>query len=56
MLDHPVLVAPPDAVSVTPVRFNYPTLEQTINADNYNAAATAIGGDEVGTKLFWDQN
>lgn len=56
MLDHPVLVAPPDAVSVIPVRFNYPTLEQTINAVSWEAAATAIGGDEVGTKLFWDQN
>lgn len=56
MLDHPVLVAPPDAVSVTPVRFTYPILEQTINATNYEAAATKIGGDDVGTKLFWDIN
>ncbi|NOQ24338.1 MAG: SusD/RagB family nutrient-binding outer membrane lipoprotein [Bacteroidales bacterium] len=56
MLDHPVLVAPPDAVSVTPVRYTYPTIEQTINASNYNTAAANIGGDDVGTRLFWDVN
>jgi hypothetical protein len=55
-LDFPVLVAPPDAVSVTPVRFTYPIIEQTLNGDNYKAAAQAIGSDDVGTKLFWDKN
>jgi hypothetical protein len=56
VLDHPVLVAPPDAVSVTPVRYTYPILEQTINAESYSAAAAHVGGDDVGTKLFWDVN
>jgi len=55
-LDFPVLVAPPDAVSVTPVRFTYPIIEQTLNGANYQAASTAIGSDDVGTKLFWDKN
>ncbi|MBK8702940.1 MAG: SusD/RagB family nutrient-binding outer membrane lipoprotein [Saprospiraceae bacterium] len=53
-LDYPVLVAPPDAESDVPVRYTYPVQEQTINADNYTAAASAVGGDVVSTKLFWD--
>ena len=56
MLDHPVLVAPPDAVSVTPVRLTYPIIEQTLNGINYQNASDAIGGDDVGTHLFWDLN
>jgi hypothetical protein len=54
MLDYPLLVAPPDALSAFPLRFPYPIEEQTLNGVNYNAAATAIGGDKVTTKLFWD--
>lgn len=53
-LDFPVLVAPPDAVSDIPVRFTYPIAEQTLNGTNYGAASSAIGGDDVATKLFWD--
>jgi hypothetical protein len=53
-LDFPVLIAPVDAVSDIPVRLTYPIIEQTLNGDNYNAASTAIGGDAVETKLFWD--
>lgn len=56
MLDFPVLVAPPDAESVLPLRLTYPVSEQTLNGANRAAAATAIGGDAVGTKLFWDKN
>lgn len=53
-LDYPKLVAPPQAVSDIPVRYTYPVQEQTLNADNYAAAAAAVGGDDVSTKLFWD--
>lgn len=53
--DTPKLVAPVDAVSDVPVRFTYPVQEQTLNADNYKRGSTAIGGDEVTTKLFWDK-
>jgi hypothetical protein len=56
MLDYPQLVAPPDAESDLPVRLTYPTVEQTLNGTNRAAAATAIGGDDVSTKLFWDKN
>jgi hypothetical protein len=53
--DYPELVAPADALSVIPVRFTFPISEQTLNGANYDAAATAVGGDDVGTKLFFDK-
>lgn len=55
-LDYPVLVAPSTAISAIPVRFTYPVTEQNLNKTNYDAAAAAIGGDLVTTKLFWDKN
>ncbi len=55
-LDFPALVAPADAVSDIPVRYTYPIEEQTLNGANRSAAASAIGGDDVATKLFWDKN
>lgn len=56
-LDFPVLTAPVDAaISVVPKRYTYPAAEQTLNSINNTAAATAIGGDAMTTKLFWDIN
>jgi hypothetical protein len=43
------------AYNEIPVRFTYPVREQTINGANYASAATAVGGDELTTKLFWDK-
>ncbi|MCX6252728.1 MAG: SusD/RagB family nutrient-binding outer membrane lipoprotein [Bacteroidetes bacterium] len=56
-LDAPVLTAPPDALSALPIRYTYPTKEQTLNGANYSAASTALGedGDAVTTHLFWDK-
>lgn len=58
-LDFPVLVAPVTAVAEAegkvPVRNIYSLFDSTLNRDNYNAAATAIGGDKMTTKLFWDK-
>lgn len=58
-LDFPILVAPITAVSEAegkvPVRNIYSLFDSTLNRDNYNAAATAIGGDKMTTKLFWDK-
>jgi hypothetical protein len=54
-LDTPTLTAPADALSAIPVRFTYPYDEQNVNSTNYAAAATAIGGDKVDTKIFWDK-
>ncbi|SHM43880.1 SusD/RagB family nutrient-binding outer membrane lipoprotein [Mucilaginibacter sp. OK098] len=54
-LDYPVLIPPPSAISDFPVRFTYPNKEQQINSSNYQAASTAIGGDVVTTKLWFDK-
>lgn len=54
-LDFPVLNPPPGVIySNIPVRTIYPINEQTLNGANYKAAAAAIGGDKLTTKLFWD--
>ncbi len=54
-LDYPEMKTPTNAQSDFLVRFTYPILEQNINTSNYNAASSAIGGDVVTTKLFWDK-
>lgn len=53
-LDYPQLQPAVDAVSGIPVRYPYPVNEQNVNRANFEAAATAIGGDDVETKLWWD--
>jgi hypothetical protein len=54
-LDFPVLTAPVDAaIAEVPKRYTYPAAEQTLNSTNNSAAAAAIGGDLMTTKLFWD--
>jgi Starch-binding associating with outer membrane len=55
-LDFPKISTPVNAKSGFPTRFSYPANEQTLNGANYTAAASAIGGDVVTTKLFWDKN
>lgn len=54
-LDYPQLIAPATAVSAFPIRLKYPINEQNINGNSYTAAALAIGGDKVTTKLFFDK-
>lgn len=54
-LDAPVLVAPATALSAFPVRFTYPVNEGNTNGANVSAAGTAIGGNLVTTKLFFDK-
>lgn len=54
-LDWPQLIAPVDAATGFPVRYTYPVQEQNLNTANWTAAAAAIGGDDVETKLFWDK-
>ena len=56
-LDFPILIAPADAeISEVPKRYTYPAREETLNSTNVEAASTAIGGNEMTTKLFWDVN
>ncbi|MEO6173962.1 MAG: SusD/RagB family nutrient-binding outer membrane lipoprotein [Flavobacterium circumlabens] len=58
-LDFPVLTAPATAIinagGKVPVRMAYPVKEQQVNNSNWKAASTAIGGDLLTTKLFWDK-
>jgi hypothetical protein len=35
-------------------RLSYPDVEASANGANYTAAATAIGGDKLTSKVFWD--
>jgi hypothetical protein len=56
-LDFTGFNAPPGmALTDIPVRLIYPQREATLNGDALAAAASAIGGDEQTTKLFWDVN
>jgi hypothetical protein len=54
-LDAPALTAPATALSAYPLRLTYPVQEQNLNTANYNAASSAIGGDVVTSKIFWDK-
>ncbi|WP_316636291.1 SusD/RagB family nutrient-binding outer membrane lipoprotein [uncultured Flavobacterium sp.] len=58
-LDFPALHAPSTAVDAAegkvPVRNIYSLFDKTLNKDNYDAAAAAIGGDLMTTKIFWDR-
>jgi len=38
-----------------PNRIKYPLVEQNLNKDNNSAAAEAIGGDKMDTKLWWQK-
>ena len=63
-LDHPTLVIPflgavqpfkdgetPDVIK----RMTYPVVEQNLNTANYDAAAAAIGKDQITQKLWFDK-
>jgi hypothetical protein len=55
-LDYPILNPPVGKVyGDIPVRMPYPYNENKMNKENYDAASSAIGGDLMTTKLFWDK-
>jgi hypothetical protein len=54
-LHYPAMATPATPKSPFPWRYTYPSNEQTANGNSYKAAAAAIGGDAVTTKLFWMQ-
>lgn len=55
-LDAPVMNVPESGASL-PTRYTFPVNEQTLNADEYAAAVTLIGGsDTKAGKVFWDKN
>ena len=47
--------SPASGVVTFPYRYPYPSGEQTLNPANYTAAAQAIGGDLMSTKLYWEK-
>jgi len=53
-LDYPEMNRP--AVSELPVprRYIYPNTESAINTSNYEAASSAMGGDALDSRVFWD--
>ena len=53
-LDYPEMNRP--AVSELPVprRYIYPNTESAINTTNYEAASSAMGGDALDSRVFWD--
>ncbi|ALR31339.1 hypothetical protein ATE47_12775 [Chryseobacterium sp. IHB B 17019] len=58
-LDYPALTAPnavAAAAGKVPTRLTYPINEQTVNGANWGQASSAIGGDKLTTKVFWDVN
>jgi hypothetical protein len=54
--DAPVLNIAAGSGLPVPKRYTYPVSEQTLNGVNYQSASSAIGGDLLTTKLFWDIN
>lgn len=58
LLDFTGIFQAPEGLTLgdIPVRFIYPIEEATLNGAQYDAAASAIGGDLKSTKLFWDVN
>jgi len=49
-----VVAGPAAIINTVPRRFEYSTTEQTVNADNLNAAISAQGADEFTTPVWWD--
>lgn len=39
-----------------PVRFIYPSAEQSLNSSNRTAAVTRQGADDINTRVWWDAN
>lgn len=56
LYDEPTLNIPTDTGNAVPLRYTYPVDEQNLNNANYIDAATAIGGDDTQTPVFWDVN
>ena len=54
LYDEPAFNLPTDSGTFVPLRYTYPVDEQNLNNANYVDAATAIGGDNTQTPVFWD--
>ncbi|WP_299533443.1 SusD/RagB family nutrient-binding outer membrane lipoprotein [Ulvibacterium sp.] len=52
-----VIVPGPDNVNDdrVPVRFLYPDSEQTLNSENFDAAVSEIGANDINIKGWWEE-
>jgi len=53
--DAPTMNLAATVETVPPNRFTYPTTEYSVNEENVVRAATAMGGDDKFSKVFWDK-
>jgi len=56
MYEAPVMNVATGAGTTPPMRYTYPVSEFSLNGNSVEAAASAIGGDDLFTKVFWDAN
>lgn len=56
MLDWPKMNVAAESGLPVPRRYIYPNDEPNINGVNYDAAAAAMGGDNLDSRVFWDIN
>ena len=52
--DYPDLPIAVQAGIPTPRRYTYPVTEYSLNEESVAAAATAMGGDDLDSRVFWD--
>jgi len=50
---NPIYFIPLISITTIPWRLTYPQQEFTVNGTNATAAAAAVGGDQMSTKLWW---
>lgn len=55
LYDAPTMNLAVAAQTVPPNRYTYPTNEYSVNGANVQAASSAMGGDDLFSKVFWDQ-
>jgi len=56
LYDAPAMNVAVGAGTLPPTRFTYPVDEYSLNGPSVEAASTAIGGDDLFSKVFWDVN
>ncbi len=52
----PAMTIPPISNELVPRRYTYPVDEPSRNGASWEAAASAMGGDEKSSRVFWDAN
>lgn len=56
LYDAPTMNEAIQAMRMPLLRYTYPVSEYSLNEENVAAAAAAIGGDNLDSKIFWDVN